>query len=301
MSFVSWTRKSLPWLLLVVTVSVPRLLLPLLLITWTDAQELSTLTEDLLIILTMKLTKNLRATFKPWPLCQMDSSRWARPLSSLMIELLVKSGHPSSDKTSNPRVEKLTGNLMLPILQPTWIRDNLMLQLGAQVMVCGPDRPLPSSLITPVGFIFLPTLFSSTTLFQDLKVNSQDISTHGLKIGKAQIIIGFIKDLTMNLLGCFLSKCGDGSSGTTVPMFWMLINPRLDGITFQIVITLAVVSPTLNTFIIIISIPTFMKNLEKQEELKAPTELGSMINTITSQDGEPLRNIERHILKSKSI
>jgi len=47
-------------------------------------------------------------------------------------------------------------------------------------------------------------------LCQDFKDNFQEELQLGLMIGKAQIIIGYIKVQMLILFGIFLKECGDG-------------------------------------------------------------------------------------------
>ena len=114
--------------------------------------------------------------------------------------------------------------------------------------------------------------------FHVSKDNSLEISIP-LELMKVHLTIGFMKVIMMQL-GCSLSECGDGSSGKTVPMFFLLINLKLDGITFQTVALMWNKTPGKANTIQSMSITTIstlmsMSNLEKPEVLRVQAQANS--------------------------
>jgi len=85
-----------------------------------------------------------------------------------------------------------------------------MLLAGMNIMVFGQVKPLQFLLLTQDGFIYQLTPYLSTVLFQDFKVNFQDILPPGLMVLKVLLIIGFMKVQTQIAHGYFPKDCGDG-------------------------------------------------------------------------------------------
>ena len=130
-------------------------------------------------------------------------------------------------------------------------------------------------------------------LCQDYKDNFQEELQLGLMIGKAQIIIGYIKVQMLILFGIFLKECGDGWNGTMVVMSYSQTKQKLVGITYQTVDLILNKTPDMenslqSTSIITTSTLTLMKNLEPQEVLKEQVQTNTFLkaNSRTNPDGD---------------
>lgn len=126
---------------------------------------------------------------------------------------------------------------------------------------------------------------------QDFKDNSQEISIP-LVLTKAQITIGYMKEIKKKP-GCSPKECGDGSSGKMELTFFLLINLKQDGITFQTVDLMlnkipGKVSTTQSMFITTISTLMSMSNQEKLEVLKEQIPVNSYpkASSMMKADGE---------------
>ena len=134
-------------------------------------------------------------------------------------KLPALNGLQSLDKLLRTKVIQHNGNSILKVSGKICNLDNLMLPAGINIMDCGQDKPSLYLLLTPDGFIWLPTHFHFTMLFQDFKVNSQDKLQHGQMTGRVLITIGFMKDQMLKAPGIYHKECGDGSNGKTERMF----------------------------------------------------------------------------------
>jgi hypothetical protein len=137
----------------------------------------------------------------------------------LKKKLPVQNGPQSLDKLLRTKVIQLNGNSILMVSGKICNLDNLMLLAGINIMDCGQDKPSLFLLLTPDGFIWLPTPFHFTVLFQDFRVNSLDKLQHGQMTGRVLITIGSMKIQRLKDPGIYPKECGDGSNGKTEPMF----------------------------------------------------------------------------------
>jgi len=96
----------------------------------------------------------------------------------LKRESLVRSGHPFSSKLWTLKALHHHGTLILLIYTKTQSCINQMLRSGVSITASGPDKHWRSSQHIHDGFIFQLTRYHSTTYSQDLRDNSQAISTY---------------------------------------------------------------------------------------------------------------------------
>jgi hypothetical protein len=93
--------------------------------------------------------------------------------------------------------------------------------------------------------------------------------------------------------GCFLKRCGDGSDGKMVLMYFSLISQKRVGTIFQIVdLMLNKTQDKVSTIQSMFTTTTFtlmsMSNQDKPEELQAPMQVNSFqrVSSMTRADGE---------------
>ena len=166
-----------------------------------------------------------------------------------------------------------------------------MLPAGITITVSGQDKP--SLFLLPIqdGYTSLLTLFHSTMSFQDSKDNSLEILTLSVMM-KAHLITGSMRAM-IKKYGCFLRRCGDGSDGKMVPMYFLLTSQKQDGIISQIVdLMLSKILDKVSTTQSMSTTTTFiqmcMNNPELLEEFREPELVNSLrkANSMTKADGE---------------
>jgi hypothetical protein len=135
-------------------------------------------------------------------------------------KLPVPNGLQSLDKLLKTKVIQHNGNSILMDSGKICNLDKQMLPAGINIMDCGQVKPSLYLLLTPDGFIWLPTPFHFTMLFQDFRVNSLDKLQLGQMTGRVLITIGFMKDQMLRAPGTYLKECGDGSNGKMERMFF---------------------------------------------------------------------------------
>jgi len=159
-------------------VSEQRSLLQPLSIIWIDSRVLSSSKVDQSIIDIMRPTKSLHLTLNTVQKSILVD--WMLVVSQELLKRVsrARNGHLFSSKLWTLKAPHHHGTLILPIYTRTQSCINQMLRSGASIMDFGPDKHWLYSLLIHDGCIFRQIRYHSITYSQDLRDNSQEISTH---------------------------------------------------------------------------------------------------------------------------
>ena len=276
-----------------------RLLWPLLITTWTDAQVLSTSKVDPSTTPSTNATKSLRDTLKCARTWKSKTWNTLKPSSTSKTILPVRNGQRSWHKIWKIEVQvQWHGHPMLMICGRTCARDNQMLLTGVQATVFGQEKHLLYLPLTPDGSTSPPTPSHSTTSCQDCRDSSQVRWTFMLPTLKVHLLIGFMRDLMITTSGHSLRKCGDGSSGTMANTSCLQTSQRLDGTMYPTEELATRQIPgkensSQSTFTTTIFTQMFTKSQEKLVEKREPTSANSfqeVLSTMRKDGDKPLLN-----------